>query len=321
VTTRTSSTSAPAQEATAAPRRIEIIGVPLDMGAGRRGVDMGPSALRVAELAKLIARLGYDVSDHGDLDVSIPETTEPGRADLRFAEGVFAVTQRVAEVVEHTLRGGSMPLVLGGDHSISIGSIAGSSAFFAERGARIGLVWLDAHGDCNTPQTTPSGNIHGMALAVGLGLGDPRFTNLHRPGRKVDPQHVALVGVRDLDPGEKENLKQVGVHVFTMREVDELGMGTVMRRAIEIASMGTAGIHAQLDMDVLDPEEAPGTGTPIVGGVTYREAHLAMEMLADTGKVIALDVVEINPILDEHNRTAQIATELVLSALGKKIYG
>jgi arginase len=301
--------------------RVQIIGVPLDMGAGRRGVDMGPSALRVAELSKSIARLGYEVSDFGDLDVYIPETTQPGRADLRFAEGVLAVTQRVAEAVEHTLREGCLPLVLGGDHSISIGSIAGSSGYYAERGERMGLVWLDAHGDCNTPQTTPSGNIHGMALALSLGLGDPTFTNLHRPGRKVDPTSVALVGVRDLDPGEQENLKHLGVHVFTMREIDELGMGAVMRRAIDIATAGTAGIHAQLDMDVLDPEEAPGTGTPVVGGVTYREAHLAMEMLADSGKVLALDVVEINPILDEHNRTAQIATELILSALGKKIYG
>ncbi len=303
------------------PRRIQIVGVPLDLGAGRRGVDMGPSALRVAGLARAVQKLGHEVSDYGDLDVSLPETSAAGRDNLRFAESVRHIDEQLAAVIEKTLADGMVPLVLGGDHSIAIGSVAGCAAHYARRGEQIGLVWLDAHGDCNTPQTTPSGNIHGMSLACILGLGDPAFTELHVRQRKVDPANTALVGIRDLDPGEQDNLRGLGVTVFTMREIDEIGMSAVMHRAIAVASRGTAGIYAQLDMDVLDPEEAPGTGTPVVGGVTYREAHLAMELLADSRKVIALDVVEINPILDERNRTAQIAIELICSALGKKIYG
>ena len=210
-------------------------------------------------------------------------------------------------------------MVLGGDHSIAVGSLAGSAAYFGGRGQRLGVVWLDAHADYNTAETTPSGNIHGMCLAISLGLGDSRLTEIAGPAPKLDARHVALVGTRDLDPAERDCLSASDVTVHTMRKIDELGIREVMRRAIDIAAHGTAGVHVQLDMDVIDPEDAPGTGTPVRGGMTYREVHLAMEMLADSGAVRALDVVEVNPILDERNRTAELALELIQSALGKRI--
>lgn len=301
-------------------KRIRIIGVPLDLGAGRRGVDMGPSALRVADMEGHLERLGHDVEDCGDLPVTVPETVTFGKSNLRFAEAVLAVNQRLLEAVEQAHADGRMPLVMGGDHSLAIGSVAGTSRFFARSAQQIGIVWLDAHGDINTPQTTPSGNIHGMCLAALLGLGDPRLTAVGGPQPKLRGHNVALVGVRDLDPGERDHLRQVNATVFTIRDIDERGMAAVMTDAIAAASQGTAGIHLQLDMDVLDPEVAPGTGTPVQGGLTYREAHLAMEMLADSEKLIAIDVVEINPILGSRNRTADLAVELVCSALGKRIF-
>ena len=300
-------------------KRIRIIGVPLDLGAGRRGVDMGPSALRVAGIDTQLEHAGHTVDDIGDLTVTVPETVVFGRKDLRFAESVLTVNEILAETVRHALADGHMPLVLGGDHSIAIGSLAGSSAHFARKEQRLGVVWLDAHGDINTPQTTPSGNIHGMCLAVALGLGDSRFVNLQRPGPKVLGRNVALVGTRDVDAGERIHLRETGVRVFTIREIDERGMAAVMKDAIAVAGDGTGGIHVQLDMDVLDPAEAPGTGTPVSGGISYREAHLAREMIADAGNMAALDVVEINPILGYENQTAELAVELVLSALGKRI--
>lgn len=305
---------------TTPPRRsVRIIGVPLDLGAGRRGVDMGPSALRVAGMEQKIEQLGYEVEDSGDLDVTIPETQPFGHERLRFAEPILASSVVLSTAVRAALDDGCLPLVLGGDHSIAIGSIAGSSSYFTAKGERMGIVWLDAHGDINTPDTTPSGNIHGMCLAISVGMGDTRFTKLGGACPKVDGRHVAVVGARDLDPGERDNFRKTGIQVFTMREIDELGAREVMRRAIEVASRGTGGIHVQFDMDVIDPEDAPGTGTPVRGGMTYREAHLAMEMLADSGAVRAIDVVEVNPVLDEHNRTAELAVELLLSALGKRI--
>jgi len=302
------------------PKRVRIIGVPLDLGAGRRGVDMGPSALRVADIDRHVRRLGHEVEDIGDLQVTVPETVDAGPSDMRFADSVLAINRLVFEAVRTALQQDRFPLLLGGDHCVAIGSVAGSGAYLAERGRKLGLIWLDAHGDANTPRTTPSGNIHGMSLALVLGLGDDRFTGLGRPGPKADPRNVALVGVRDLDPGERDNLRQLGVRVFTMRDVDERGMAAVMSDAIRAASDGTAGIHLQLDMDVLDPEEAPGTGTPVPGGITYREAHLAMEMIADAGNLLAMDVVEVNPILGFRNQTAELAVELTLSALGKRIF-
>lgn len=299
--------------------RIRIIGVPLDLGAGRRGVDMGPSALRVAGLEQKLETLGYEVEDSGDLDVEIPETQVVGQERLRFADPILKSSTELARQVRAALDEGALPLVLGGDHSIAIGSIAGSSDYFAAKNERLGVVWLDAHGDMNTPETTPSGNIHGMCLAISMGLGDARFTKLGGHGPKLDGRHVAVVATRDLDPGERDNFRKTGAMVFTMREIDEMGVSEVMRRAIEIASRGTGGIHVQLDMDAIDPEDAPGTGTPVRGGMTYREAHLAMEMLSDSRAVRAIDIVEVNPVLDEHNRTAELGVELLASALGKRI--
>jgi arginase len=285
-----------------ARKPVRLIGVPLDLGAGRRGVDMGPSALRVAGIEKSIRRIGVEVEDIGDLDVTVPETVDAGADTLRFADPVYAVNVALEKEVRRTIEEGRVPVALGGDHSIAIGSLAGSSGYFRTKNQQMGVVWLDAHGDMNTPDTTPSGNIHGMCLAVSLGLGDERFVNIGGFAPKLRGAHVAMVAVRDVDPGERDNMRRTGIHVFTMRDVDERGMAVVMRDAIRIAGTGTAGIHLQLDMDVLDPDVAPGTGTPVAGALA------------------AIDVVEINPILGHHNQTAELAVELVCSALGKRIY-
>jgi arginase len=304
-------------------RPIHVIGVPLDLGAGRRGVDMGPSALRLAGLDQKIEELGYEIHDVGDLDVVIPEMDDikVGDSDqkLRYAEPILETSVRLAQTVRKTLDDGCLPLILGGDHSIAIGSIAGSASYFKARNERMGVVWLDAHADMNTADTTPSGNIHGMSLAFSMGLGDERFANVCGFAPKLDPRHVALVGIRDIDELEANCVRDSGMFVATMRDLDERGIRDVMKQAIQIAAHGTAGVHVQLDMDMVDPEDAPGTGTPVRGGVTYREAHLAMEMLADCKAVRAIDIVEVNPILDERNRTAQLGVELVLSMLGKRI--
>lgn len=303
-------------------RHIRLIGVPLDLGAGRRGVGMGPSAIRVAGLQRRLQQLGHRVDDDGDIQTQVFETIQVGDPHMRFSAAVLEVNTRLASRVEATLAAGQFPVVLGGDHSLAVGSVAGSAAHCRKTSRSLGLLWIDAHADLNTPATTPSGNIHGMSLAIALGLGSPAFVNLHGSGPKVRPEHVALVGVRDLDPGERVTLREHGIHVFTMRDIDERGMYHVMHKAIAVASQATGGIHVQFDMDVIDPQVAPGTGTPVPGGLDYREAHLAMEMLcSDTDRVIALDVVETNPALDTRNATAELATELVLSALGKTIFG
>jgi len=300
-------------------RSIEIIGVPVDLGAGRRGVDMGPSAIRIADLEAQLERLGHKVTDAGDLDVMIPETQKVGAGKLRYKTPVLAASEELRKMVEKSLAEGRLPLVLGGDHSIAIGSVAGSSGHFARQGDALGLIWFDAHGDANTPETTPSGNIHGMSLAVGLGVGDPDLVNLGGRAPKVLPRNTVLIGVRDLDPGEREFLKKSGVSVYTMRDLDERGMRDVVDEAIGAASDGTAGVHLSFDLDVVDPEDAPGTGTPVWGGITYREAHLAMEMLADRAQIVAVDLVEVNPVLDTQNMTGLLAAELAQSMLGKRI--
>lgn len=300
-------------------RHIEIIGVPVDLGAGRRGVDMGCSAIRIAGIEEKLEGLGHKVLDHGDVDVEIAETQKVGSGKMRYKQPVLAACDALRAEVERSLGEGRLPLVLGGDHSIAIGSVAGSSGHFARNGEPIGLIWFDAHGDANTPDTTPSGNIHGMSLAVSLGMGDHDLVHLGGRAPKVEARHTALIGVRDLDPGERENFKKRGVKVYTMRDVDERGMRDVVDEAIRIASDGTAGIHVSFDLDVVDPEDAPGTGTPVWGGITYREAHLAMEMLAERGHIVALDLVEVNPVLDNGNLTGILAAELALSALGKRI--
>jgi arginase len=301
------------------PASIEIIGAPVDLGAGRRGVDMGPSAIRIADLEPRLEALGHRVTDCGDVDVMIPETQEMGASVLRYKAAILAACESLRVEVERVHAAGKMPLVLGGDHSIAIGSVAATSNHFDARSQPIGLIWFDAHGDCNTPATTPSGNIHGMSLAVSLGQGDTDLVRLGGRAPKVKSRHTALIGVRDLDPGERDILREIGVSVFTIRDVDERGMGDVVSEAIRIAGTGTAGIHLSFDMDVLDPEEAPGIGTPVPGGITYREAHLAMELLHEGGHVLAVDFVEVNPVLDTRNSTGTLAVELALSLFGKRI--
>jgi len=300
-------------------RSIDIIGVPVDLGAGRRGVDMGPSAIRIADLEPRLEHLGHKVQDVGDLDVMIPETQKVGEGKLRYKAPILAACTALCEKVQQSLEKNRMPLVLGGDHSIAIGSVAGSSTFFARQGESLGLIWFDAHGDANTPETTPSGNIHGMSLAVALGIGDPDLVHLGGRAPKVAARNTVLIGIRDLDPGERDMLKKSGVTVYTMRDLDERGMRDVVDEAIRLASDGTSGIHLSFDLDVVDPEDAPGTGTPVWGGITYREAHLAMELLNDRAQIVAIDLVEVNPVLDTQNMTGILAAELAQSILGKRI--
>jgi len=301
------------------PRRVHIIGVPLDLGQGRRGVDMGPSALRIAGLDQRIAALGHTVVDRGDLHVPIPETRTPGHAQKRYVREIARVCQKLHQMALASLTEGALPLVLGGDHSLGAGSVAAASDWALRQGKPIGLLWIDAHGDMNTPESTTSGNVHGMPMSALVG---PEPHELARIGARtptVDPAHTVLVGTRDLDEREKEIVRSSGVHVFTMTDIDRQGMAAIAERAIAIAGTGTAGIHVSFDMDVCDPGIAPGVGTPVRGGLDFREAHLLMEMVADSGLLTSLDIVEINPILDLQNTTAALGTELALSALGQKI--
>jgi len=304
---------------TPATNRVRLVGAPMDLGAGRRGVDMGPSALRVAELGTRLKELGYAVEDFGDVRVKHPEQQEHGDSHLKYKGPILETCEELAIAVEQALDDGCVPVVLGGDHSVAIGSTAGLGSFLRKKDQKMGLIWFDAHGDMNTPETTPSGNIHGMALAIAIGLGDPDLTGIGGFRPKVDPSNAVLVGPRSIDAGEKRNIQHAGVHVFTMREIDERGMRAVMEDALKIALAGAAGLHVSFDMDCIDPSYAPGTGTTVPGGITYREAHLAMEMVSDAKKLMALDLMEVNPVLDEHNQTANLAVELLLSALGKRI--
>ncbi len=299
--------------------KIRMIGVPLDLGASRRGVDMGPSTLRIAHLADRLSELGHAVEDVGNLRVpdraSLPAVASP----LGFLSTITEVCRDLANACAQAVREGHAPLVLGGDHSLGAGSVAGVATALAEQGRRLGLLWLDAHGDLNTPTSTLSGNVHGMPVAHLLGHGDPGMARIARPAPAVRPENVALVGIRDLDPAEREHARGFGIRVFTMREIDERGLRAVMDDALAVAARGTDGLHVSLDMDWIDPDEAPGVGTPVRGGATYREAHLAMELLADTGRMVSMDVVEINPVLDLHNRTAELAVGLAGSAFGLRI--
>ncbi|MFQ5843637.1 MAG: arginase [Planctomycetota bacterium] len=301
-------------------RSVGLLGVPLDLGAGRRGTDMGPSALRLARLPGGLEEMGCTVRDHGYVAVAAPELRKAGDKKLRFGREIQRTCLRVRSRVRGILREGALPLVMGGDHSIAMGSVAGVCAHHDERGEEVGLLWIDAHADCNTPQTTPSGNVHGMPLAVILGKGDPSLLSIGPKTPMVRPEHTALLGVRSVDRGERRRLRDLGLAVYTMKDLDERGTAPCLREALERACNGTAGFHLSLDMDALDPRYAPGVGTPQRGGLTYREAHLACELVADTDRLISMEVVEINPILDERNLTAQVAVELVQSALGKRIY-
>jgi arginase len=301
------------------PSQIAIIGAPLDLGQGRRGVDMGPSAMRVANLNGRIASLGYPVEDLGNVEVAQAETASEGNVRAKYLPEIAATCNRLAQAVDQCLSRDKLPIALGGDHSIAIGTASGVSHFYRERGQRAGIVWLDAHADMNTPESSPSGNVHGMPLACIVGLGPPELTSLFRYAPKVNPRNAVIVGLRDVDQLEKPHVRDSGVRAFTMRDIDERGLRAVMEEAIRLASDGTAGFHLSLDMDFVDPQDAPGVGTPVRGGATYREAHLAMEMICDSGQMLSMEVVEVNPVIDEVNRTADLAVELVMSALGKRI--
>jgi arginase len=301
-------------------RKIRVLGVPLDLGASRRGVDMGPSAMRVAGLEARLEALGHEVDDGGNIRVEIAETQASGSSNARYLTEIAETCSRTAEAVLKTLEEGMTPLLLGGDHSLAVGSVSGVAEFYRRRGEKIGLVWIDAHTDINTPETSPSGNVHGMPLAALLGLGPEPLAKIYGYSPKIDPENVVLIGIRDIDAAERENIRRGGVtHVYTMRDIDERGMRAVMEEALIAAASGTAGYHVSLDMDWIDPEDAPGVGTPVRGGATYREAHLAMEILADHGRLLSFELVEVNPVIDEHNRTADLAVELACSAFGKKI--
>jgi arginase len=306
-------------------RKVRIIGVPLDLGQARRGVDMGPSALRVAGLNDRLRELGCVVEDAGNVHVPIREMQAVGNPRAKYLNEIAVVSKHHAAWVRRTLRQGFFPIVLGGDHSIAAGTVAGVASYYRRKkksigkNTSIGLIWVDAHADMNTPETTPSGNVHGMTLAGCLGLGPPELAGLARFTPSVSPRNAVLVGVRDIDRREKAVVKQSGLTVYTMRHIDERGLRTVMEEAIAIADRDTAGFAVTLDMDFLDPTEAPGVGTPVRGGATYREAHLVMEMIADSKRMLSLEIVEVNPVIDVSNQTAALAVELACSALGKKI--
>jgi arginase len=291
----------------------------MDLGASRRGVDMGPSTLRVAGLQARLKQLGHQVEDIGNIVVKQPEEQHYGVKNAKYLEEISDTCKGLAEISRKALDEGFLPLVLGGDHSIAVGTTAGAAAHYRKDSKRIGLLWLDAHGDMNTPESSPSGNIHGMPLASIMGYGPPELTELAGIKPMVEPHSVALVGVRDLDSKERRLVKDSGVHVFTMRDIDERGMRDVMSEALRFTTDDTAGIAVSLDMDFVDPSDAPGVGTPVRGGVTYREAHLALEMIADSRAMVSFELVEINPVIDLHNTTATLGVELVLSGLGKKI--
>lgn len=283
------------------------------------GVDIGPAALRVARINERIGRLGYEVHDLGDLRLERPQTIPDHSEKLKYLREISDACEKLAVEVQQILAAGEFPVILGGDHSIAIGSIAGVASACRARNESLGLIWFDAHADMNTPETSPSGNIHGMPLAALLGYGAPELTNVAGFSPKLEPQFIAHVGARDVDPGERELIKKLGVRCFTMREIDERGMSAVTHEAIDIVSRATGGYAVTFDIDVLDPGDAPGSGTLVRGGLTYRESHLAMELIAEAGGMRSLEVVEINTALDVNNKTAELGVELILSALGKTI--
>lgn len=302
-----------------APRAVSVVAVHMDLGAGRRGVDMGPSAIRVAGLAGRLTRLGYDVHEAGSVSVREPEVCPVGEAHVKYLHEVLACCTELRDRTLEALRAGAVPLALGGDHSIAIGSIAAQAAFRRPRGETVGVIWVDAHADMNTPETSPSGNIHGMPLAVCLGMGAPELVAIAGGSPAVEARHVSIVGARDLDAEERRIVRASGVRVFTMSEIDERGIAACMDEALDRATDGTAGVHLSFDLDGVDPQFAPGVGTAVPGGLTYREAHLACEKVAHSGRLLGMDLVELNPVLDTNNRTAKLGVELILSAFGKTI--
>ncbi len=292
----------------------------MDLGAGRRGVDMGPSAMRHAGLADAVRSVHRPFEDGGDIMVPIPERREPGSGP-RYLKEIHHVCDRLARRTEAALEDGALPLVVGGDHSMAVGTVAGVSRFHRKRGERIGLIWIDAHADMNTPETSPSGNVHGMPLSSILGHGAPELVELGGAVPMIAPENTVLIGIRDVDEGERQLVIQTGIDYYEMMKIDVLGIGEVIRRTLEVVTDGTAGFHVSLDVDGIDPDFAPGVGTPVVGGLTMRETHVILEFIADSGGMTSLEVAELNPILDNGNGTATLMCELVASALGKKVMG
>jgi arginase len=301
-------------------KSLHIIGVPLDLGGNRRGVDMGPSAFRIAGVGEQAAQLGYTVVDKGDLPTPIPETQKLRDERKKYIHDITTVCKRLYQSALASLAEDAKPLVIGGDHSLAAGSVAAAAEWAkTTRDLPIGLLWVDAHGDMNTPTTSMSGNVHGMPLAALLGAEPAELATIGGFSPKVLPGHTVLIGVRNLDEREKVAVRDSGIHVFTMKDIDRQGIASIAEQAVSLAGTGTAGIHVSFDMDVCDPLIAPGVGTPVKGGLDYREAHMVMEIVADSGLLSSLDMVEVNPTLDVRNMTAQLGTELVLSALGMKI--
>jgi arginase len=294
---------------------ISVIGMPMDLGQGRRGVDMGPSAIRYAQLHAALKALGYEIEDLGDIQVPSPESIDIGDQHLKFLSAICDVNETLANAVLDVIKRKRFPLVLGGDHSMAIGTIAG----VAKRYNHLGLIWYDAHGDLNTGETSPSGNIHGMPLAASLGIGHSDLIRVGGYTPKVKPENVVLIGIRELDKGEQDIAREMGLKVFTMHEIDRLGLARVMEEALYIVGKGTDGVHLSFDLDGLDPKDAPGVGTPVHGGITYRESHLALEMMSEAQIITSAEFVEVNPILDRQNRTAEVAVALISSLFGKKI--
>jgi arginase len=294
---------------------ISIIGMPMDLGQERRGVDMGPSAIRYARLQYVLQELGFAVEDLGDIPIPRPESIEIGDHHLKYLLPVRDVNEQLAHAVADVIKRKRFPLVLGGDHSMGIGTLAG----VAKHHKRLGVIWYDAHGDLNTSETSPSGNIHGMSLATSLGMGHPELVQVGGFAPKIHPDNVVLIGVRELDKGEQDLIHELGLKVFTMHEVDRLGMARVIDETLAIVGKDTDGVHLSLDLDGLDPKDAPGVGTPVPGGITYRESHLALEMMSESKLITSAEFVEVNPILDLENKTAKLAVALISSLFGKKI--
>lgn len=305
--------------ATARKDRIQIVGVPMDLGAGRRGVGMGPSAIRIANVSQHLRALGYEVADDGDVAVPSPEARSPGQENCRYLDEIYHVCNRLRMRVARIVAAGATPVVLGGDHSIAMGTVSGIAEHYRAAGQSIGLVWVDAHADMNTPETSPSGNVHGMPLAVLIGMGHERLVQMGGFAPKVPRENVCLIGIRNLDEHEKEIVRSSGVHAYTMRQIDERGMQAVMAEAIAHASRGTAGFHLSFDLDGMDPTDAPGVGTPVKGGIDWREANLLAEMAADSQRLLGVEITELNPVLDVRNQSGEVAVDIIVSAFGKSI--
>ncbi|TLS34920.1 arginase [Pseudalkalibacillus caeni] len=297
-------------------KKISIVGVPMDLGQMRRGVDMGPSAIRYAGIVDRLEALNYDIEDLGDIEIGRPtKKSQPGDSNLKNLNEVAEANEKLAASVDNVIQNNRFPLIFGGDHSIAIGTLAGVAKHYEN----LGVIWYDAHGDLNTSDTSPSGNIHGMPLAVSLGIGHEQLVNIAGYQPKIKPENIVIIGARSLDEGEKELIREKGIKVYTMHEIDRMGMTKVMEEAIEYVSKGTDGVHLSLDLDGLDPHDAPGVGTPVLGGISYRESHLAMEMLAESDILTSAEFVEVNPILDDKNKTATVAVALMGSLFGEKL--